>query len=182
MEVVIVLPLHLVLLLSVIWLGTLQTDYFRLMEMDYFHAFRKEMPLAELKNFYFKDNSSLILTDESSAETAGSGEYLYFSGSRLKAEQRAVPWVAGINVLGKKMFGNTDDAVADRTFTVQSGAAQTSLTVLKNPGYSKDRSTSADWAGIVNEPFLGNPAHGMVSGAEVAEYSRNVKLELWSAE
>lgn len=181
MEVVIALPLHLMLFLSVIYLGMLSFDRMSLAAIENYMLLQPAADFAKLTDFYHKGDDDITLKSNPSTPPGAADGYLYLSENRIEATRKLPVWLAGLKKIGKNHFNgyeiSPDDGIV---FGNDNTAGGSGAVLLRNPSYSKDRSNMTDWAAAANEIFIAGPAPVTVSGAPVNEYTRNGNLQAWS--
>ena len=192
MEFIITLPLHLLALLGTVYLGTLATDRTAVVGMDHFSAFISRTALSSdsavvnaLKDFYFPEDSYITLKQEHKPVPPPGSDYLYLSQSRLAATRSLPVWLEGIRTVSRLILHLEDESNAllqKNRFTAFNEKEVVSAALLKNPRYTVDRSTTADWAGVANERFIAGNAPAGAGAIPLSEYTRNPDCEIWSIE
>ena len=181
LEVVITLPLHLLLFLSVIYLGVLNHDRMSLAAIENYMLLQPAADFAKLTDFYHKGDSDITLKSNPSTPPGAADGYLYLSENRIEATRKLPFWLAGLKKITKNYFNGYEISPNDGiVFGNDNTAGGSGAVLLRNPSYSKDRSNMTDWASAVNESFIAGPAPVTVSGASVQEYTRNGNLQAWS--
>lgn len=199
LETVLVLPLHIVALLGVMWLGMLTLDRERLAELDFmwameqmhmtgFTADQKTAALSGMQTKIFQETDYFEITDATPAQAAGSGWTRSYS-SRLKLSQELPEWLAGLNFFFAEKDADdnliqTYETTLDMAASGEPGAVTaTSYVVGRNPDYSTARETATDWEAIAEESFpgTGNSSPVVTVNNPVTEYNRNGNFNTWSA-
>lgn len=190
MECIIILPLHLLALLGTVYLGTLGSDRNAVLSMEHFAAFVSKTTLAgaadslaEMKNFYYPEDTYISLKQKPVVPQGGTDSYLYLSKARVDATRSLPVWLEGIRTVSRVVLGLTDDQnklLQDWSMSSSSVPEGNSAFLLKNPSYSRIRSESNLWAEIAAEPFMYGPAPDPVTASEVSEYNRNSDCVTWS--
>ena len=186
MECVIALPLHLLVLLGTVYLGTLSSDRAALVSVDHFSAFVTESTLAGLKGFYCPDDDFCTFNHAVAVLTPSKNTPYYFNHTRVETERELPVWLQGIGRITQKVFkivhkenpmplNGTMAAAND----VKGG---TSAAVIRNPRYTVNRAVTTDWAGVAGEPFVFGAAPAAVQAKNLSQYNRNPDCETWSVE
>ena len=104
MEVVITLPLHLLLFLSVIYLGTLSADRMSLAAMENYMLLQPAADIARLADFYHPGDSSITFESKPSTPPGSADGYIYLSENRVEATRKLPFWLSGLKKIGKNYF------------------------------------------------------------------------------
>lgn len=181
MEAVIAMPLHLMLFLSVIYLGTLSNDRLSLAAMENYMLLQPDTDIARLADFYHRGDSSITFESNPSAPPGAADGYLYLSENRVKATRKLPFWLEGLKKIGKNYFNgyeiSPDDGIVFGNDNIAGGPG---AVLLKNPNYVRNRAETADWAAVANESFIAGSDPATVTAVPVQEYQRHGNLQAWS--
>ena len=194
MECIITLPLHLLALLGVVYLGTLGSDRNAVVSLDHFASFVTGVTLSgvghafgdvdpKLKEFYFPGDDFITLKNAQSPVKPSTKEFLYLSSTRMTATRALPVWLEGIRVVSSAILQipEVDNALlVNKTMASSNNANGGSAALLKNSKYALNRAETAEWATVANEKFLFGPAPAAVTAGNVSEYTRNTLCEKWS--
>ena len=180
MEAVIALPLHLMLMLSVVWLGTLGNDRISLAMIENYMIMQPGKNIDELAEFYHAGDTALKLYSKPSAVPSAADGYVYLSENNVKIHRKMPIWLQGLSFFGEKYFKGEeifpDDGIV---FGNDNISGTGGAVLLKNPHYTIDRAGGSDWTAVAGEKFVYGPQPPVQSAAVVGEYTRNANLTAW---
>ena len=180
MEAVIALPLHLMLLLSVVWLGTLGNDRISLAMIENYMVMQPAGNIEELAELYHAGDTALQLYSNPSAEPSPASGYVYLSENKTKIHRKMPFWLKGLGFLGENYYNGEEIFPEDGiVFGNDNNSGNGGAALLKNPNYTVDRANGTDWAAVAEEKFVYGPQPPVVNAAVVNEYTRNTNLTAW---
>lgn len=186
MECVIALPLHLLVLLSTVYLGTLSSDRAALVSMDHFSAFVTQSTLAGLKGFYCPDDDFCTFNHAVAVLTPSKNTPYYFNHTRVEAVRELPVWLQGIGRVTQTVFKivNKENPMplSGTMAAANDVKGGTAAALIRNPRYSVNRAATTDWAAVANEKFAAGISPLAVQARELSPYTRNPDCETWSVE
>lgn len=194
MECIMVLPLHLLALLGVVYLGTLGSDRNAVVSLDHFAAFVSDATLSgvghsfgdvdpKLKEFYFPGDEFISLKNAQSPVRPSTKEFLYLSSTCMTGTRGLPVWLEGIRVVSSVILQipEAENALLkNKTMRSSNDANGGSSALLRNSKYAINRAETAAWDTVASEKFLFGPAPAAVAAGNVSEYTRNTLCEKWS--
>ncbi len=193
LETVLVLPLHLMLLFGVVWIGTLSFD--RL----YFSEFSYTMQGADtttdnLKTLFFGENNSLVSITGKNDSTADGTWWKQTTNGNLKLTQDFPSCLNGLTFLMKEWFKASSSIPAKMEITENGNTSY-----FRNADYYVEEiktesgetrklqrsdifdATTPAWLNVAKERFpAGEAVDSNISGTAIAEYKRNDAFAEWS--
>ena len=180
MEAVIALPLHLMLLLSVVWLGTLGNDRISLAMIENYMIMQPGKNIDELAEFYHAGDTALKLYSNPSAAPSAADGYVYLSENKTKIHRKMPIWLKGLSFFGESYYKGEEIFPEDGiVFSNDNKSGNGGAALLKNPNYTVDRANGTNWAAVAGERFVYGPQPPVVNAAVVEEYTRNTNLTAW---
>ncbi len=189
LETVLVLPLHLILLFGVVWIGTLSFD--RLYFSEFSYTMQGADTTAEnLQTLFFGENSFVSISGNPESEANGTWWKQTTNGD-LKLTQAFPDYLDGFAVLMKELFkastSDTDQSDTDQSITDPVEFAENGNTsYFKNTAYGTVREAITDakslaWLNVAKESFpVGDAVNSNISGTAIAEYTRDPAFAEWS--
>ena len=185
MECVIVLPLHLLVLLGTVYLGTLSFDRFDVVSMDHFAAFVSHNSLAGLKAFYAPEDEYITFNNSIGTLPPAANVPYYMESTRVVGTRSLPVWLEGIRRLSFRFFRilpSKNPLLKEMSMASFSDSNGGATALRKNPRYNVDRNTTTDWAAVANEKFAAGISPVAVQARELSRYTRNPDCETWSVE
>ena len=180
MEAVIALPLHLMLLLSVVWLGTLGNDRISLAMIENYMVMQPAGNTDELKELYFAGDTALRVYSSSASAPSSAAGYVYLSENKAQIHRKMPIWLKGLSFFGESYYKGEEIFPEDGiVFSNDNKSGNGGAALLKNPNYTVDRANGTDWAAVAGERFVYGPQPAAVNAAVVEEYTRNANLTAW---
>lgn len=179
METVVAMPLHIMVMLSVVYLGVLSSDRTALAQIESYMVLQPSGSISVLADFYHADDSDITLQSDPSASPTAD-QYLYLSENSVKVTRKMPSWLYGIKIFGEIFFDGEEISPDDGiVFGNSNAAGASSAALLRNSSYAVDRNTTEDWAAVANEKFVFGNQPQTVSAAPVSEYERHGDLVSW---
>ncbi len=179
LETVLVLPLHLILLFGVVWIGTLSFDRLYFSEFSYTMQ-GADTTTENLQTLFFGENSFVSISGNPGSEANGTWWKQTTNGD-LTLTQAFPDYLDGLAFLMEEWF-KASSSVPEKVEFAENG----NTSYFKNTAYGTVRAAITDakslaWLNVAKERFpVGDAVDSNISGTAIAEYTRDPAFAEWS--
>ncbi len=180
LETVLVLPLHLILLFGVVWIGTLSFDRLYFSEFSYTMQ-GADATTENLKTLFFGENSFVSITGNPGVVADTGTWWKKTTNGNLKLTQNFPSCLNGLTILMTEWF-KASSSIPEKMEIAENG----NTSYFKNTAYGTNRAATTDattvaWLDVAKERFpSGDAVDSNISGTAIAEYTRHEAFAEWS--